>query len=42
MTLYRKPSCMNFESSVNSICKWCISNPFIGKSNLSKNKKMRE
>jgi len=27
---------MNFESSVNSICKWCISNPFIGKSNLSK------
>jgi len=36
MTLYRKPSCMNFESSVNSICKWCISNPFIGKSNLSK------
>ena len=36
MTLYRKPSCMNFESSVNSICKWCISNPFIGKSDLSK------
>ena len=37
MTLYRKPSCMNFESSVNSICKWCISNTFIDtKSNLSK------
>ena len=36
MTLYRKPSCMNFESSLNSICKWCISNPFIGKSDLSK------
>uniref|UniRef100_A0A6C0F6J5 Uncharacterized protein n=1 Tax=viral metagenome TaxID=1070528 RepID=A0A6C0F6J5_9ZZZZ len=41
--MYRKPSCMNFESSLNSICKWCISNPFIGKNdnNLSK-KQMNE
>ena len=37
--MYRKPSCMNFENSLKSICKWCISNPFVGKNDTNLSKK---
>jgi len=38
MSLYRNPSCINFEDSIKSICTWCVKNPFTfeNTTNLSK------
>tara|TARA_B100000795_G_scaffold62828_1_gene42337 strand:- start:711 stop:1292 length:582 start_codon:yes stop_codon:yes gene_type:complete len=42
MTLYRRPACINFDDSMKSIINWCIKNPFVIESTLSRKEKNKQ